>query len=399
MRNYYEILGVPKSSDESEIRKAYKKLAIKLHPDRGGDEEKFKELATAYEVLSDKNKRNIYDQFGEEGLKEGFGGMPGGPGMDPFNMFFGMGNGMGHSFFGGKHNQKKKCEQIVVEVEVTLEQLYNGAKITKNCRINKICKDCKGSGAQDDHKPITCNICHGSGIKIMTRQIGPGMIQQMQSSCDKCHGEGKIIDNKYICKLCQGKKVTKCDKQFDITINSHMHHGMKILQRGRGQEYPNHESGDIIFVIVEKQHLQFKHVDKHTLLMKKKINLVEALTGFRMIIEHLDKRKLYIDVNEIIKPGSVKKIINEGIPQDKGDLIIEFDIEFPTIVDQTNREKLEDIFNQKVEIQDIINGYQEKNLYDYQSHKHKHQHSHAHYNNNNTNNDHNNEGPPQCTTQ
>lgn len=364
MRNFYEILNIPKTASDEEIKKAYKKLAIKLHPDRkGGDEEKFKELAAAYEVLSDKNKRQIYDQFGEEGLKQG--GMPN---MDPFNMFFNM-----DSFFHGRNRgkkQQKKCEPVIVQIEVTLEQLYNGDNIIKTLKLNKICQLCKGTGAKDDHKPIICNDCNGKGIKFHRRQIGPGMVQQLQSHCTKCNGEGKIIDDKYKCTICNGKKVIKHDKKLDITINSHLHHGQKILHPNKGEEYPGHERGDIMIIIVEKEHDIFKRLNKHDLYIKRKINLVEALTGCSLVIEHLDKRKIHVEINEVIKPKTFKKIMGEGIPLDKGDLIIEFEIEFPTKVDSNDKEKLEKILMQKTDIPNIINGYKEAYLYDYNPEHH-----------------------------
>ena len=166
MRNLYEILGITKTVTEQEIKKIYKKLAIKHHPDRGGDQEKFKEIAAAYEVLIDKDKRQIYDQFGEEGLKQHMQ-QGGGPDMDPFGMFFNM-----DQFFHGQQQhhhqqQQRKCDPVVIQIEVTLEQLYNGDKIIKDVPINKLCRKCNGSGIRGDHRSTKCDVCNGHGIKTI----------------------------------------------------------------------------------------------------------------------------------------------------------------------------------------------------------------------------------------
>ncbi len=345
MKNFYDILGISKTASDKDIKKAYKKAVLLHHPDRGGNEEKFKEIAHAYEVLTDKEKKQIYDKYGEEGLKQG-----GGAGMDPFNMFpFNM-----DPFFRQRQDQQvKKCDATVVQVEVTLEQLYNGDKIIKTVPLNKICSSCKGSGAKDKYIPQKCEECHGKGIKIIRRQIAPGMIQQMQAVCEKCGGQGKVIDNKHKCQKCNGNKVVKNNKKFDIHVTSTLYNGKEILYRDKGEEHPGFNRGDILFIIVEEEHKLFKRNNKYNLYIKKTINLVEALTGTYIIVEHLDKRKIYVETHEVIKPNTYKKIIGEGIPQGKGDLIIEFEIIFPLYVDMNYRKQLEEICGQNVDNVDV----------------------------------------------
>lgn len=361
-RNLYDILGVKKNVSSEEIKKIYKKLALKHHPDRGGNEEKFKEISHAYEILSDENKRKIYDMYGEEGIMQmGNGGN--GPGVHTafFNMGMGGMGGMG-GIFG--RSRVKKCDTKVISIDVKLEELYNGKTITKKIEINRICKSCKGNGLRDKADPIKCNECNGAGIKAIRRQIGP-MIQEMRRPCEKCRGEGKIISEKNRCQTCEGRKVVKGEKKLDIRINSSMYNKKNIHYKGKGDEYPEHERGDILFIIKEEDHPTFKRIDKNNLYMKKKINLAEALMGTRIFIEHLDKKIIYVDTNQIIKPKTFKKISGEGIPRGKGDLIIEFEIVFPEMIDEKYREQLEEILNQKIETNKNIANCKEGLLLDF----------------------------------
>jgi DnaJ family protein A protein 2 len=366
MRDLYEVLGISKTATEKEIKTAYKKLAIKHHPDRGGDAEKFKEVANAYEILTDENKRKLYDQYGEDGLNnDNFEG-----GVDPFEMFFNMGQFGNHQ----RGHRVQKCENITVSIDVSLEQFYNGAKISKNISTNKICDKCNGNGSSNGNKPHKCNSCNGSGVKIVRKQIGPGMMQQKQSMCDDCQGEGEVIDHKHRCQQCNGNKIIQQEKRYDITITSDMFNGQKILYKNGGNEYPNRETGDIFFIIIEKPHRIFKRVDKHTLYMEQKINLIEALAGCKIIIEHLNGEKIYVELDSIIEPNTSKKILDEGIPRGKGDLIVEFKIEYPKNIDPKYVKNLENIFSQNIRNNDINNCKKALLL----NHNKQHQHQQHH---------------------
>merc|ERR1712127_836540 len=340
---FYDLLGVAPAADDNQLKKAYRKLAMKWHPDKNpGDakaQEKFKEISEAYGILSDKEKRSTYDNYGEQGLKEGGGGRGGGGfgGGDPFdifNMFFNGGGGPG-----GRSRGPRKGKDVVHQQGVTLENLYNGC--TKKLSLQKkvLCGKCDGSGVQPefaDRRDViqSCNACRGQGMVIKTRQIGPGMMQQMQSVCPKCNGEGQTMNHKYTCKACTGNKTTKERKILEIHVEKGMEEGHKITFRGEGDQEPDVEAGDVIIVLIEKKHELFERKGQE-LLMEMDIDLVDALTGFRRSVQTLDDRELIITCEQVIKHGDVKMISNEGMPYpgnpfDKGNLVIKFQVNFPT---------------------------------------------------------------------
>jgi len=341
---FYDILGVAPAADDSQLKKAYRKLAMKWHPDKNPDDakaqEKFKEISEAYGILSDKEKRTTYDNYGEQGLKEGGGGRGGGFGggdpFDIFNMFFQGGGGMG-----GRHRGPRKGKDVVHQQGVTLENLYNGC--TKKLSLQKkvLCCKCDGSGVQpefaDRRDAIqSCATCRGQGMVIKTRQIGPGMMQQMQSVCPKCNGEGQIMNHKYTCKSCNGNKTTKERKILEIHVEKGMEEGHKITFRGEGDQEPDIEPGDVVIVLIEKKHDIFQRKDQE-LIMEMEIDLVDALCGFKRSVNTLDDREIIVTAipGEIIKHQDVKMIRGEGMPYrgnpfEKGNLIIKFNVNFPT---------------------------------------------------------------------
>lgn len=339
----YEILGVKYNASENEIKKAYKRNALKHHPDRGGDEEEFKKISHAYEILSDKNKRDIYDKYGEEGLSNQSNMNP----SDIFEMFFGNPFHQQQQYH-HQQRRKKKCNPLVIQLHVTLEQLYNGDKIIKHLDIQKICKKCDGEGG--NKPPVKCSICEGKGFTIFRNQIGPGMIQQFQNVCTTCKGTGKVIKKEDLCQTCNGKKTITVKKRYDIGINSSMYHNKQLIFKNKGNEHPDGVRGDIMFIIVEKEHSTFKRIDKHNLMIEKDILLVEALMTTVFKIEHLDGRKILINTDDVIKPEMMKKVIGEGIPREKGDLVIKFNIIFPINkdIDFDKKKDLEKILGQQI---------------------------------------------------
>jgi len=352
----YEILGVSPDANVNEIKKQYKRLARQFHPDKAGveTEEKFKEISFAHEILSNPEKRELYDKYGEKGLMEGgmghgmddifshiFGGAHGGGGGGGGGIFggfgpFGMGgmSGMGGGGGGRRRHQKRRGEDTVHTLKVSLEDLHNG-KVSKLKLTKKvICDICKGVGGKGNAVQ-KCYSCDGNGIKISIQPLGPGMVQQVQRVCPDCAGEGEIIDPRKKCKECNGKKVCEEKKILEVQVDKGMKEGQKVSFRGEGDQQPGVETGDVVIVLQQISHDRFtRHGDDLT--MNLKIGLTEALCGFKIPIQHLDNRELLITSapGKVIQPGSKRVILSEGMPMhrnpfEKGHLYIEFDVIFP----------------------------------------------------------------------
>jgi len=310
----YETLGISKDADEKAIKKAYRKLASKHHPDKGGDADKFKEVSAAYEILSDKEMRVKYDKYGLDGVgDEGHGG--GGGSEDLFNMFFGGGGGRR----GGGSAAKKKGPNVTHNLSVSLEDLYNG-KTVKMAVKRKVIKG----------EAKVCSKCKGQGVVMEIRQIGPGMITQMQRACTTCAGQGYLFDT----------RIER--KPLDVIIDKGMKNNEKVVFRGMADEQPNMETGDVNFVVNEKEHSLFKRKGADLLIVKE-LSLNQALCGFKFVITHLDKRKVCIQSKsgEVIKALAadnkspfIKMIPDEGMPSRgnpfvKGNLYVLFTVNFP----------------------------------------------------------------------
>ncbi|XP_044482218.1 dnaJ protein homolog [Mangifera indica] len=329
---YYEILGVSQNASQDDLKKAYKKAAIKNHPDKGGDPEKFKELAQAYEVLSDPEKREIYDQYGEDALKEGMGG--GGGGHDPFDIF--------QSFFGGspfgggssRGRRQRRGEDVVQPLKVSLEDLYQGTTKKLSLARNMICSKCSGKGSKSGAS-TKCAGCQGTGMKVTIRHLGPSMIQQMQHACNECRGTGETIDDEDRCPACKGEKVVPEKKVLEVFVEKGMQNGQKITFPGEADQAPDTVTGDIVFVLQQKEHPKFKRKGED-LFYEHTLSLTEALCGFQFVLTHLDGRQLLIKSSpgEVVKPDSFKAINDEGMPLYqrpfmKGKLYIHFTVDFP----------------------------------------------------------------------
>lgn len=308
----YETLNVNKDADQKKIKKAYFKLSRLHHPDKGGDEHKFKEINAAYEILSDPETRAKYDKYGLEGVSEDGRGGPGGAGAeDLFSMFFGGGS---------RRGGPRKSPSVNHPIKVSLEDLYNGK--TVKLAVNR--KVIVGDVSE-------CADCRGQGAVMEIRQIGPGMIQQVQRACDVCGGQGNKFESKSERKI------------LEVHIEKGMRHNEKVTFRGMADEKPNMEAGDINFVVQEKDHDIFKR-KAADLLVIKEVSLNQALCGFTWNFTHLDKRKIVVKTRpgEVIKPEQntkealpfVKTVANEGMPSRgnpfvKGNLYILFRVKFP----------------------------------------------------------------------
>ncbi|KAL6746893.1 molecular chaperone [Haematococcus lacustris] len=328
---YYEILGVDKNATPDELKKAHRKLALRFHPDKGGDPDKFKEINEAYDVLKDEKKREIYDQYGEDAIKEGMGNGGGGGGMaDIFDMFMGGGGG-GR----GRQQRERKSEDVVHKLTASLEEMYNGVTKKLSLSRNLPCDACKGAGTKTGKK-YECQPCRGSGVQIHIRPLGPGMVQQIQARCSNCNGSGSATPASDQCPSCKGKCLVSEKKTFEVQIEQGMKHGAKIVLRGEaGCSEPGLQPGDVILVVQQKEHDSFKRIGIE-LILEKRISLRDALCGVGFHIKHLDGRVLKVVTapGEVIKPDSFKCIRDEGMPIhgrpfQRGNMYIKFDVVFP----------------------------------------------------------------------
>lgn len=340
--DYYDLLGVSKNANTDEIKKQYKKMAMKYHPDRNKDnkeesETKFKDISNAYNVLTDPKKKQIYDQCGEEGLKQG-GGMGG---VDPFSMFqemfseggmpggFSFGGMGGMGGMGGRGQNKSTPE--VKRINVSLEDLYKGKTMKFNITHTVL--------KEDKKKSIKiCSKCEGNGVEVRIQRLGP-IIQQMHVPCGSCNGCGKICDKSYLEKV--NKKVT-------LPIKKGMCSGEQIILNGLGNfNIQTMENDNLIFIINETEHAVFRR-EKNDLLIGLDITLLDSLIGFKFEFSHLDGEKCIIESDEIIKQDDIKVIKNKGMPYNSrnevfGDLIFKFNIVYPTKIDKKDMDKLKEI--------------------------------------------------------
>ena len=359
-RDYYEVLGVSKNATDAEIKAAYKKMAIKYHPDRNPGnkeaEEKFKEAAEAYDVLRDPEKRQRYDQFGFAGMS-GQGGFGGGAGMsmdDIFSMMnevFGSGFGGGFGGFsgfggfggggrGGKHVEKGS--DLRLKVRVNLKEVASG--VTKKFKINKYvtCPHCNGSGSEDGKKE-TCSKCNGSGVTYRTMNTMFGHMQT-QTQCDACGGTGSVIRNK--CKHCGGQGIVKGEEIVEIKIPAGVQEGMVVNERGKGNAARwNGVPGDIQVYIEEEPHPELLR-DGQNLQYQLLLDVPTAILGGSAEVPTIDG-KVKIKIEPGTQPGKIMRLRGKGLPvvqgygYGTGDLIVQIGVYIPENLSREEKETFE----------------------------------------------------------
>ncbi len=348
-RDYYEVLGVAKTASDDEIKKAYRKIAIKYHPDRNPGnqeaEEKFKEAAEAYDVLRDPQKRQQYDQFGFDGPQGGFGGFGGGAGMnmdDIFSMFgdiFG-GHASGFGFGGGNTTRQYQGGDLRVRVKLTLQEIATG--VTKKFKIHKdiTCEACHGTGCEGGTQPETCTTCHGSGVTIKTVRSMFGMMQT-QVPCPTCNGEGTIIKNK--CKQCHGDGVVKGDEVVEINIPAGVEEGMCVTVRGKGNAGKhNGVNGDIQVIISEEKSDTFER-NGQDLYYNLVLDFTTATLGGEVEVPTIDG-STKIKIEPGTQPGKQIRLRGKGLPAvqgygyGKGDIIVNVTVFVPTTLSKEEKQ-------------------------------------------------------------
>jgi len=344
MTDYYQILGVPKNATKTQLKKAYMKLAKKHHPDKHTNvnkeknAEKFKKIAEAYAILSDKEKREIYDKYGKNGLQQ--------QSINPEDIFMNIFGGVFGDFTNiFTKNQKIKSNLLVEKVLITLNESYFGCKKTVNVKKNVICLNCMGRGVNSDKYPEKCNKCNGKGEVVKLAQIGPRMMMQKRVVCEDCQGKGEIIDNADKCTVCDGNKIVIEDDNIEITIPRGAIKGQKIILEGRGHHMPGLEQGDIIFIVVEDTSgVKYKRTQIFDLYIELNISLLDALLGLNILIDHPSGKKIRIKRKDIIQPNDIVRIKNKGMPHtngnEMGNLYIKFIVEFPSKINNKQKKIL-----------------------------------------------------------
>ena len=355
-RDYYEVLGVDKNATPEELKKAYRKLALQYHPDRNpGDkeaEEKFKEAAEAYDVLSNPDKKARYDQFGMAGMDGAYG--QGGMDMNDIfsqfgsifgDLFGGGGFRTGFSGFGGGGGGARRVlrgTNLRIKVKLTLEEIDRGCE--KKIKVSKYvpCKTCGGSGAKDG-KTEVCSHCHGTGVVTETKRTILGMMQT-QSACPQCGCEGRVVKDK--CPDCHGDGIVKSDEIITINIPAGVQDGMQLAMQGQGNAAPRGGiAGDLIVLVEELEHDTFERQDAN-LYYNAFITFADAAMGASVEIPTLNG-KVKIKIDPGTPSGRVVRLRGKGLPvvngYGRGDLLVCLNVWVPKNLTRDEKKILEDL--------------------------------------------------------
>ncbi len=357
-RDYYEVLGVDKSADEDTIKKAYRKLAMKYHPDRNqGDKEaeaKFKEATEAYDVLADKDKRAKYDQFGFAGVDDSgsqgyshafhdfsdiFGSFGGGGFSDIFeNLFNGGGFGGGYSS-GRSRRSNNDGASLRYDLSLTMREAVYGCKKDIEYKHNVCCPDCNGTGGKPGSGRKTCSTCKGMG------QIRSGMsFFQVQQTCPNCGGEGTVIENP--CSTCRGTGVQEKRQRITITIPAGVDEGKRFTLANQGDAGKNGGSNGDLVVVVNVMADKYFERDGNDLYCAVNISLSQAILGAKIMLKSLDERTISINIPEHTMHGKLLRVRDEGVPyinsNKKGDLYVKIMVQLPTSLSKDQKKLMQE---------------------------------------------------------
>lgn len=357
-RDYYEILGVSKSATEDEVKKAYRKLAIKYHPDKNPNdkaaEDKFKEAAEAYEVLSNAEKRQRYNQFGHAGVGGAAGGGAGGfgGGMNMEDIFSQFGDIFGGGGFGGFSGSSRggrrvsRGSNLRVKVKLNLQDVAKG--VEKKLKVNKFvsCHTCSGSGAKNGQYD-TCKTCNGSGVQTRTQQTFLGAMQT-QTTCGACNGEGKTVKDK--CQTCHGDGIVRAEEIITLNIPAGVAEGMQLSVSGKGNAAPRGGiNGDLLVLIEEEEHLELKR-DGNNLFYDSYVSFIDASLGTNIEIPTVDV-KVKIKIEPGTQSGKVLRLKGKGLPDvnsyGHGDLLVNINVWTPQALTSEERKLLESLRTSK----------------------------------------------------
>ncbi len=354
-RDYYEVLGVSKDASDDELKKAFRKAAVKHHPDKeGGDETKFKEINEAYEVLKDKQKRQRYDQFGHAGVGGASGG--GYSGGNPFEGFGGAGNGQGFEFnfgdgglgdifgqfFGGGQSQRgpQRGRDVETQIQLTFEEAVFGVERELSFDMEDECSHCHGSTVEPGHELKTCPTCKGAGqqTRVMNTMFGP---VQQAVTCETCKGKGKIPEK--ACSVCHGRGTERRRQDVTIKVPAGIDDGATIRLKERGEAMANGPKGDLYVHIRVKAHKKFTR-EGDLIISEQHIGMVDAALGTEINVETVDG-KVRMKIPAGTQSGTDFKLSNHGVPhlrsERRGAHIVSIVVDTPAKLSKKQKELLE----------------------------------------------------------
>ena len=353
-KDFYSILGISKTSSEDDIKKAYRKLAMKYHPDvnkEPGASDKFKEASEAYSILCDKSKRKNYDQFGSRdgsanGFSSGFGGKSGHSGSEGFNFDSDIFGDLFGDFFGGRQKGSSRRQEVErgadlrYKTEMTLEEMFNGADIKVEYMAKTTCDHCSGSGGENGAQPIECTTCHGSGS--IRQQKGPFIMEQ---SCYTCKGSGAILSKP--CQKCHGSGVKDKERKLTVSIPAGIDEGERVKISGEGEHAPrNGENGDLYIEVYAKRHKFFKR-KKSDLFCDAMISFTTATLGGIIKIPSIDGKEISLTIAPGTQNGEILKIKERGMKalrsSRRGDLHVTIQVEVPVNLNAKQKELMQQL--------------------------------------------------------